>query len=74
MKFELNLTNAHRMQETIKALKNASEDGYKLSAYEKTLLLDAHFIFLEMFKQTNLGKRIDAIEKHRDLYKKANHE
>ena len=60
------------MLETISALKNASEDGYRLSAYEKTLILDASFIFQAMFDQTESGKRIKAVNDKRVLNKMPN--
>lgn len=67
MKFELTINNEHKMGETIDALKNASEDGYCLNAHEKTLILDASFIFQAMFDQTETGKRIKAINDKRAL-------
>ena len=65
MKFELNITNDHRGKDTVDALLKASQDNVRLSAYEKTLLLDAHFIAKAMFDQTDTGKRIKAIEEFR---------
>lgn len=69
MRFELDLANVHQMGATIEALKNASTDGYKLNAYEKTLLLDASFIFQAMFDQTEVGKRIKAVNDKRLQHK-----
>lgn len=66
MKFELNLASTHRCKDTVDALFKASQDNSRLSAYEKTLLLDAYFIAKAMFDQTDTGKRIKAIEEFRN--------
>ena len=65
MKFDLNLDSTHKLPSTIESLKNASQDGYKLSAYEKTLILDASFILQAMFDQTAEGKHAKALIEHR---------
>ena len=46
-----NSAEVGRMGKTIEALRNASKDGYRLSAYEKTLILDAGFIFQALSDQ-----------------------
>ena len=65
MEFKLNIINSFKGKDTVDALFKASQDNARLSAYEKTLLLDAHFIAKAMFEQTDTGKRLKAIEESR---------
>jgi hypothetical protein len=53
MIIKLNLANLYKASETIEAVRNASKDGYRLSAYEKTLILDASFILDAVFDKKN---------------------
>ena len=65
MEFDLNLNSTDKLPSTIDALNNASQDGYKLSAYEKTLILDASFILQALFDQTAEGRYARALIEHR---------